>query len=202
MKKIVILLCLAGLLLSTAGCAAVSKHTASSVPASSIMESSPPPSALSQPEPSNIALPKALFEQEFTFSSGAGGWHTQLTIQNDLTFSGTFSDFDAGTVYYCEFDGKFDQVTKIADTIYTLQLTELNYQHEVDSTWEENGLQYIAATAYGISDCELFRIYLPETPMDQLCEEALSWYHQDRQPTDQLNCFALENTAAHQTFYS
>lgn len=53
----------------------------------------------------------------FVFSSGAGGWFTELELQPDGSFTGSYhdsemgefaEDYPNGTVYVCEFSGRFE----------------------------------------------------------------------------------------------
>ena len=56
---------------------------------------------------------------EWSFSSGAGAWSTELYIQTDGSFSGDFHDSDMGdctdeypygTLYFCAFSGRMSLV--------------------------------------------------------------------------------------------
>ena len=60
-------------------------------------------------------------DREFFFSSGAGGWCTVLYIDEDGSFEGNFRDSDMGstgegypngTLYYCDFKGRFTEPQK------------------------------------------------------------------------------------------
>ena len=123
-------------------------------------------------------------ELEMTFSSGVGAWRTQLDIYSDGTFVGTYSDSDmgdidaeypGGTVYYCEFRGKFTDVT-IVDR-YTLSLT-LDYLNETTPTGEteyKNNMRFVYTTPYGMDDCEEFFLYLPRKEVTNLSDSFRSW---------------------------
>ena len=65
-----------------------------------------------------------LADRVFYFSSGAGAWFTELRIRSDGSFEGLYQDADMGvtgdgypngTLYYCEFSGRFDQLEKVDD---------------------------------------------------------------------------------------
>lgn len=79
---------------------------------------------------------------EFWFGNGAGGWRTVLTIEADGSFSGEYSDsemgstrenYSAGTVYYCEFSGKFTEPVKVNDDTYSMQIAEILYENEPET---------------------------------------------------------------------
>ena len=84
----------------------------------------------------------ARFEgMEWTFSSGAGGWSTDLQIQPDGTFTGVFHDsemgetadeYPDGTVYYCEFSGKFSAAAQEDGSTWKLHVDELKQKDETD----------------------------------------------------------------------
>ena len=67
------------------------------------------------------ALP-GTYPIDMIFSSGAGGWSTTLTLSQDGSFTGAFSDsemgerdeneYPNGTVYVCNFSGQFNQEGK------------------------------------------------------------------------------------------
>lgn len=74
-----------------------------------------------------------LFEklpQGFDFSSGAGGWGTHIDLNPDGTFTGQYYDSDMGdtgsgysngTVYICNFDGKFSTPKQVNDFVYSMK---------------------------------------------------------------------------------
>ena len=71
----------------------------------------------------------ALHIDGFGFSSGAGAWGTFLDLNDDGTFSGEFHDsnmgetgegYPYGTVYVCDFSGKFSEPEKINEYTYSI----------------------------------------------------------------------------------
>ena len=79
----------------------------------------------------------ALDDKDFYFASGAGGWATELEIEEDGTFSGEYFDSDMGdrgtdypngTRYECEFEGSFQAPEKIDEYSYRLKLENLSYE--------------------------------------------------------------------------
>ena len=129
----------------------------------------------------------ARFEgMEWTFSSGAGGWSTDLRIQPDGTFSGTFHDsemgetadeYPDGTVYYCEFSGKFSAADQGNGNTWILHVDELKQKDETDQETIEDGIRFVATSSYGIELGDDLTLYQPGTPLEELTESMRFWAH-------------------------
>ena len=106
---------------------------------------------------------ESLFETlaglEWSFSSGVGGWSTDLRILEDGSFSGEYHDsemgemddaYPNGTVYRCDFSGKLSVVEQTAENVWKLRVDELRTS---DQTEEEidGGVRYVRAEPYGLS---------------------------------------------------
>ena len=152
---------------------------------------------------------------EFTFSSGAGAWRTMLILNADGTFSGTFLDSDMGdadesypngTAHICEFSGKFEGIEKVNDYSYKMTLTTLETAAQSGDEWIEEGVRYIASEPYGLNCGAEFMLYLPETPLDALSEDFLSWwphrFDQSENPSDMLNCYGIMNVEKGYGFFN
>lgn len=122
-------------------------------------------------------------ELEMTFSSGAGAWSTTLSLSGNGSFAGSYHDSDmgdsgdgypGGTCYVCDFSGTF-RVADIQGHTAKLEMTELKHKQKADATWIENGIRYIASSAYGLEGGTEFVLYLPGTPVEQIPEEARGW---------------------------
>ena len=120
----------------------------------------------------------------FTFLSGAGGWSTQMTIAEDGTFDGVYSDSDMGsysdeypngTQYYCSFSGKFTEPVKKEEYIYVTTIESISYDYPADTEEIKDGIRYIYSDAYGLDDPREILIYLPGMPIEELPEGYLSW---------------------------
>ena len=70
----------------------------------------------------------------FTFASGAGAWYTSIIIKKNGKFEGGGGDTDMGDIgkgypygsmYVCEFTGKFKNLKKINKYTYSVKLTKL-----------------------------------------------------------------------------
>lgn len=129
----------------------------------------------------------AIMPEFFYFSSGAGGWSTDVTISEDGSFDGSYYDSDMGdtgegypngTMYVCDFTGKFDVPQPTDDEyIYTTKLIELTLRDadKVGTTEIEDDTRYIYTEPYGFDDADEFLIYLPGASLSAMTEECLSW---------------------------
>lgn len=165
-----------------------------------------------------LPLPKE--NTEFIFHSGAGGWRTEMTVNQDGTFYGQYYDSEMGSVgegypngsaYICDFTGKFVNIEKVNDYSYQLELSDLKTQEPEGKEWIEDGIKYIASAPYGLYDsydnteCEAFILYLPDTPVDVVPEEFLYWwpyrYDQDTAPKSTLSCYGILNLTTNDGFF-
>lgn len=114
---------------------------------------------------------------EFYFASGAGAWCTVLTIEEDGSFWGEYSDANMGSreYYLSNFEGQFAEPVKVNDYTYSMQITELNYAEDVGKEEIKDETTYIYDEAYGIAGTEEILIYLPGAPLAELSEEYKSW---------------------------
>lgn len=153
---------------------------------------------------------------EFLFCSGAGGWSTTMTIGEDGSFQGMYSDSDMGdagdgypdgTRYYCKFSGQLSELTKIDKLTYSAELINIAYENTVGEEKYEDGVRYIYSDAYGLDNAETLYFYLPGTRREDLSEDCLSWvsqamYDDDYNPVDELNFVCLYNKGGEEAFYS
>lgn len=128
-----------------------------------------------------------LFEklpQGFDFSSGAGGWGTHIDLNPDGTFTGQYHDSDMGdtgsgysngTVYICDFSGRFTSPKKINDYIYSMNLESFDVEGVSGTVYYEDNIRYIVSDPYGFDNADEFFIYLPGCPLKETSEEFLSW---------------------------
>ena len=125
-----------------------------------------------------------LLPSKFGFSSGAGGWYTIITLNNDGTFEGQYIDSDMGstgigyshgTTYKSNFAGKFCTPEKINEYIYLTELIYLKVEETPGTEYIENDTLYICTEPYGFDKAESFLIYLPGCPLKEVSEDYLSW---------------------------
>ncbi len=137
----------------------------------------------------NEASADGLFEDmaryEYTFSSGVGGWGTELSVSSDGSFTGNFNDSDMGstgegypngTMYYCNFKGRFSSPVFVDEYTYTTGVEEISFSEEPET--EEiasDGIRYVAASAYGLDDAKTIYIYKPGKPVNELPEGYIWW---------------------------
>lgn len=151
---------------------------------------------------------------EFIFSSGAGAWRTSLTLNNDGSFEGKYSDSDMGdraetyphgTVYICEFSGQFDNIKQIDDTTYSMTLNKITTKNPEDEEWIANEIRYIASGPYGLDNGKEFLFYTPQTPVKNLTEELLHWGYGSvglNASQETLDCYGLHNKETGYGFFS
>lgn len=150
---------------------------------------------------------------EFLFSSGMGAWGTSLTLEKDGTFSGEFSDSNAGesgegyvaTVYMCSFSGNFDNFEKVDAYTYSMELAEIRQEETAGTEWIEDEVKYVIATPYGLEGGTEFLFFMPDTPMEMLPESFINWYpgggNNLGTPEGTLGCYGIYNVAEEQGFF-
>lgn len=142
---------------------------------------------------------------EFWFGSGAGAWRTILTVYEDGTFEGEYSDSDMGSrVYYlCNFTGKFSEPLKVNDYTYSVKIERIELQVVPGIEEIKDGTTYIYSEPYGLDDAEELLFYLPGAPVEDLPEAYRSWMMGYHQFTDtKLPFFGLYNVNAETGFSS
>ena len=162
-------------------------------------------------------LPFADYYMEFTFHSGAGAWRTSLSVLSDGTFYGLYHDSEAGAVgddhprgsaVVCEFEGKFVDIEKVDEHSYKMRISELITKNEVGEIWIEDDIQYIASEPHGLAGGEEFVFYLPDTPLDSVSEEFLTWWpyrgemSKDKVIDETLSCYGILNVATDHGFFA
>ena len=125
-----------------------------------------------------------LSKRQFGFSSGAGGWGEEFTIEKDGYFTGKYhdsdmgstgEDYENGTVYSSSYSGHFTDIQKVDEYTYTMKLADISYKEEVGTEEFLCGVRYIYTDAYCLGDNDVFTIYLPGTPLNKISEEVLLW---------------------------
>ena len=153
----------------------------------------------------------------FRFSSGAGGWSTDMTVSADGSFDGLYSDSDMGdmgeeypngTVYFCKFSGRFGELKKVDDFTYQTTIVEMQYENEPDTEEIIDDTLYRYTDVYGLENAGNIVFYLPGTPAETLSEECKSWLHdilydwETGKSLEELPCVVLCNEAMGECFYS
>lgn len=167
-------------------------------------ESEPEPS----PEPEESETPFSFADisnLEFWYGSGVGAWCTVLSVHDDGSFEGQYHDSDMGdsgevypegTVYLCDFTGKFTTPVKVNDYTYSVKIEEIHLDQEPKTEEIIDGTKYVYSEAYGLYDATDLLIYLPGASIAELPEDYKSWvsYSEAMQSTDtQLPFYGLFN---------
>lgn len=176
-------------------------------------------------------LPISEDGMEFLFASGVGAWGTYLVLYPDGTFEGSYHDSNMGdvgegnpkgSVYICNFSGRFEIIEKLDEYSYKLKLTELRTKKEKGEEWIEDGIRYISSHPYGITEWsydsatgdktlvqgEDFIFYLPDTPLEGLSETFLSWwpysfqFYIENSDITTLQHYGILNVITEQGFFS
>ncbi len=117
----------------------------------------------------------ALFEGNYVFASGAGGWTTTMTINSDGSFEGLFHDSNAivgepydkefpdakGEMYISEFKGSLEIVEKVDEHVWAVLVKDVTLTYQIDEAWSEGEIVYIPTEPYGIEDNSIYYLIEP-----------------------------------------
>ncbi len=149
--------------------------------------------------------------EHFVFSSGVGAWATELQVEDDGSFTGVYHDsemgdtgdsYPNGTVYFCNFSGKFTEPLRFDECMYEMDLEELETEGVEGDSYIENGVRYVHSEPYGISGGTQFTLYTPGQPYEMVSEDFAWWVRSvsGSQDTDYLTCYAICNAATQDGF--
>jgi hypothetical protein len=147
---------------------------------------------------------------EFEFTSGAGGWMTVVYIEPDGTFSGEFhdsemgsagEDYPDGTIYVCNFTGRFTAAQKISEYEYSMKCVDLAQDGKEGEEEIIDGIRYITSTPYGFDNADEFRLYLPGKLVSELPAEYVDWVY-GLSEYAKLDFYGLYNISGEQGFSS
>ncbi len=103
------------------------------------------------------------------YTQSVGGGATTITIGQGGSFSGQYmrhragetgTDYAKGTIYLCNFTGRFVNATEQGGNIYTLDVVDLKLSTEPGNTVYKDGYRYIATKAYGLDDTSTMQLYM------------------------------------------
>jgi len=143
---------------------------------------------------------KDLSTRQFYFSSGAGAWGEEFTMEKDGYFTGKFHDsnmgetgeeYPYGTVYCCVYSGHFADITQISEYVYEMKLTDISYRKEPGTEEILDGIKYVYTEAYFPGGNDTFRIYLPGMPVNELKEAIYWWVKDDNQSETELTMLVM-----------
>ena len=149
--------------------------------------------------------------QGFDFSSGAGAWGTHIDLNPDGTFTGQYHDtemgdtgsgYPNGTVYICNFDGKFSIPKQLDEYTYSMRLEYLNTDGIPGNEYYENNMRYVYSEPYGFDYADEFLIYLPGIQIADLPDGFVSWLNAflDVQATEILPYYGIYNMGGEEGF--
>ena len=128
----------------------------------------------------------SLFEEmpeEFVYASGAGGWATNLYLEDDGSFTGAYHDSDMGdvgadypngTIYVSEFYGTFTEPVQLDDYTWEVQIGSLFWDGKPGDSYIEDGIRYVYTEPFGMEPAGTFYIYLPGSDLEILPDEFVS----------------------------
>ena len=141
-----------------------------------------------------------LARYQFGFSSGAGAWSEDFTIEKDGYFTGIYYDanmgstgegYDNGTIYSSSYSGHFTKLTQINEYTYEMKLADISYKNPIDTEEIIDNTRYIYTASYCLGGEDTFTIYLPGTPLEELSEETYIWLSGMNESDTQLTMYAI-----------
>lgn len=162
----------------------------------------------------NLENKSSVFEsmpRGFDFSSGAGAWGTHIDIENDGSFVGQYHDTEMGdagednpngTVFICNFSGKFSNPEQIDEYTYSMKLEWLETDGNLGDTYIEDGTMYINSEPYGFDDADEFIIYAPGIQISDLPEGFVVWLYgfMNVETTKVLPYYGIYNVSGEEGF--
>jgi len=173
------------------------------IPETEVLDSEVPESEAfedEQDEAGQVVEVDISYPIDLMYSSGAGAWYAHPIFKEHGTFQGENFDFDAGKYYTSKYSGVY-YLEKINDYSYTLTFGDFTYLDEPGSVWSEGEIEYEATTSVGFEDSDEFVLYTPDTPVSELDEEFLFWYH-GGELGETLGCYALRNPVSESGYFS
>ncbi len=137
---------------------------------------------------------KELAGMEWSFCSGVGGWSTDMQIQADGSFSGNFHDsemgdigegYPNGTIYVCAFTGQMTLLEQVDEHSWKVRVDQLTVDEEPEKETIDDGIRFVTAEPYGLSEGDEMLLYQPGTSIDVLSEDMQMWAHVFDQPVEE-----------------
>ena len=113
----------------------------------------------------------------FQCLSAEGKYPTLLQVAPNGSFSGSYKEpypedvgeeYPNGTIYLCNFDGKFAEPKKIDSYTYSLEVSEMIYEEHIGSKIYEDDIFYYYVPPVGLYDLEELVLYTPGAPLREL----------------------------------
>ncbi|MBO5326205.1 MAG: hypothetical protein J6A80_08250 [Lachnospiraceae bacterium] len=106
-----------------------------------------------------------------------GDYPTWLYVSSDGSFTGGYKElypedtgenYPDGTIYLCNFDGKFAEPKKINSYTYSLEVSTMTYEEHIGSHIKKDDLYYYYVPPMGLYDLEELVLYTPGAPLREL----------------------------------
>lgn len=145
---------------------------------------------------------KKMDGETFYFSSGAGGWATELKVYADGTFEGHYYDSDMGdrgngypngTQYDSEFKGKFSVPEQVNNYSYSMKVENVETDKMAGTEEIKDGVKYVYTEPVGIKDGAKLHIYIPGASVSSLPEGYISWAQMSLKGDDKLTFYGIYN---------
>ncbi len=154
-----------------------------------------------------------LWDQNFYYSSGAGGWGVDLYIEADGSFTAAYhdsemgestEDYPDGTIYTCVFHGQFELGEKIAENAYELIVKDVKADEEPGAETIQDDIRFVTTEPVALADGDSVQLYCPGYAVADLPEEFLFWAHLDayEPDADTLPCYGIYNFTQDSGFVS
>lgn len=139
-----------------------------------------------------------MFSDSYLFTSGVGGWESELTINPDGTFSGHYFDMDLGnnSKTLSDFSGHFANAQKINDYTYSFELADIAYEAEPgteETKTLDNGteIHYYYTTPAGLDGTKTVYAYTADAPWSEMPDGFVRWVGIIRNGNPTLGCKCL-----------
>ena len=122
--------------------------------------------------------------RSYIFTSGVGGWGTELLLAENGTFTGNYHDsnmgdigpgYPNGSVIICDFKGKFSEPRPVDQYTMSMRMESLEVENTPGIEYYEDDIRYIYSDPYGLANADEIMIYLPGTRIDDLPEDSRIW---------------------------
>ena len=128
-----------------------------------------------------------LANMTWSFSSGVGGWSTDIRTAAGGSFSGEYHDsemgetgdgFPNGSIYHCNFTGKLSLQEQVDAFTWKVRIDSLTLDEAPGNvSIEDDGIRYVSCEVYGLSEGDEMLLYLPGAPVDGFTEDMQMWAH-------------------------
>ena len=143
---------------------------------------------------------------EWTYTSGVGGWSTEMYTRENGSFIGYYHDsemgetgngYPNGTIYVCSFTGQMGPAEQVDENTWRIRVDSVVRDETPETIDEGAGVRFVPSDVCGVSEGETFLLYRPGTPVSVLTEEMKFWAHitdQETPPAELESWFLASET--------